>query len=298
MKNERIPFVYFPLKPAVNFSKRAKFISNFLNKIFPDTKFALKTTNLKYKTDEFFTHMFFNSILWFIFISIFLFSLLIILEARSFIESIYFALGLGFFLFFIILLVTIRYPSIIAGKKTEEIEKNLVFALKDLLLQVSAGKPLFDSMVAVSKANYGQVSLEFDKTAKNVQSGMSMEKALEEMVLRNNSDFLKRTVWQILNVIKSGSNLKTALKIVIDDMLSNHKDKIKGYAQELNMWSLIYMLFAVAIPTIGSTVMLILTSFSGGGLNEITFITFGVMCLFVQIIIIGLIQSRRPAINM
>jgi pilus assembly protein TadC len=295
--NQRIPFVYFPLRLAINFSKKNKFISNFFLNLFPNIENDLNTTNLNYKKEVFFTHMFLNSFLWFFFSSCFLFLLLFITEARSINESIYFSVGLGFFLFFLFLFVTIRYPSIIAGKKSEEIERNLVFALKDLLLQVSAGKPLYDSMIAVGKANYGEVSAEFEKTAKRIQSGRPMDKALEEMVLRSNSEFLKRTVWQIINVIKSGSNLKTALKIVIDDMLVNHKDKIKAYAQELNMWSLIYMLFAVAIPTIGSTVMLILTSFSGGGVSEITFIVFGLMCLIIQFILIGLIQSRRPAIN-
>jgi pilus assembly protein TadC len=297
-KEERIPFIYFPKHIAKKLSSRFVAISNIISPLFPDVKEDLKTTELNLKKNEFLSLIFLNALSWFFLMSIFLFGIIVLLDARTPIEAGYFGIGLGLFMFFIILMITGRYPKIIAGKKAEQIEKNLVFALKDMLLQISAGKPLYDSMVAVSELGYGELSKEFSKTIKQIQSGVSMDKALENMVIRSNSEYLKKTIWQLISVIKSGSNLKVSLKIIIADLLANQKDKIKSYSQELNMWSLVYMMFAVAGPTIGFTFLLIMSATGlAGDIGPSAFIYFSIACIVLQYIIIGLIQSRRPVID-
>ncbi|MGM5482021.1 MAG: type II secretion system F family protein [Nanobdellota archaeon] len=293
----RIPFIYFPEKKAVKLSHKLSFISKLLSHIYPSLKDDLRTSGLGIDEKSFSTLIFLNAFSWFFLSSVLLFSLIVAMDARSLSEASLYSGGLGIFLFLVIFMVTVRYPKVSAGKDAEAIEGNLIFALKDLLLKVSAGTQLYDALVSIANSNYGEVSVQFEKVAKQVQSGKPMDKALENMALTTSSEYMKRTVWQLVNVLKSGSNLKRALRIVISEQLQNHKEKIRGYAQELNLWSLIYMLFAVAIPTIGLTMMLILTTFSGFGMTQSTFIVFGVLCLFVQYVIIGLIQSRRPSIN-
>ncbi|MFW5990677.1 MAG: type II secretion system F family protein [Candidatus Nanoarchaeia archaeon] len=294
---QRVPFIYFPEIRAKQVSKKLSIISRLVNSFFPTLEDDLRTADMGTDKDTYSVLVTLNALCWMLFSGIFLFALIVGLDARPIIEAIYYSVGLGLFLFLLIAVVTIRYPKVVAGKNAEKIESNLIFALKDLLLKVSAGTQLYDALVSIANSDYGEVSKEFEKVAKQVQSGRPLEAALEEMALRTSSEYMKRTVWQIVNVLKSGSNLKTALRIVITEQLQNHKEKIRNYAQELNLWSLIYMLFAVAIPTIGLTLMLILTTFSGFGLTRGLFIVFGVLCLLVQYVIIGLIHSRRPAIN-
>jgi archaeal flagellar protein FlaJ len=295
---ERIPFIYFPERIAVRMSKKLQNITAPVKRLLPRLEHDLKSLDNDMDSDTFIVLVLFNSLLWLFFTSTILFLVINLTNSRTIFESVYFSLGLGVFVFAMMFIVTIRYPIIKSGKKVEDIDRNLVFALKDLLLQVSAGMSLYDAIVSVSNSNFGEVSKEFGFAAKQIQSGMPMDKALEGMALRSNSDYLKRTVWQLVNVLRSGSNFKAALHVIIQDLLTAHKEKIKQYGQELNMWSLMFMMFAVAIPTIGSTVMLIMTSFSGAGISRSTFIVFVLMCLAVQYIIIGLIQSRRPQINM
>ncbi|MFW6449642.1 MAG: type II secretion system F family protein [Nanoarchaeota archaeon] len=294
---QRVPFIYFPEIRAKQVSKKLSIISRLVNSFFPTLEDDLRTADMGTDKDTYSVLVTLNALCWMLFSGIFLFALIVGLDARPIIEATYYSIGLGLFLFLLIAVVTIRYPKVVAGKNAEKIESNLIFALKDLLLKVSAGTQLYDALVSIANSDYGEVSKEFEKVAKQVQSGRPLEAALEEMALRTSSEYMKRTVWQIVNVLKSGSNLKTALRIVITEQLQNHKEKIRNYAQELNLWSLIYMLFAVAIPTIGLTLMLILTTFSGFGLTRGLFIVFGVLCLLVQYVIIGLIHSRRPAIN-
>ena len=144
--------------------------------------------------------------------------------------------------------------------RAELIEKNLVFALKDLSIQITSGVPTYNAFVNVAKSNYGSISKEFENIAKNVNSSVPLSKALEESAIKSGSEYYKKTMWQLINTMRAGASLKGALKTIINELSLDQKTKIKSYAQELNLWSLIYLLFAVAIPTIGLTLIIILSN--------------------------------------
>jgi len=48
-------------------------------------------------------------------------------------------------------------PKVQARKIAENIDRDLVFALKDMQLQISSGVPLYDAMRNVAQADYGRV---------------------------------------------------------------------------------------------------------------------------------------------
>jgi len=75
------------------------------------------------------------------------------------------------------------------------------------------------------------------------------------------------------------------------------KGKIMNYARELNLWSLIYMMFAVAIPTIGSTMMVILSTFAGFGVSKQMFVSFIALCFAIQFIMVNFVKARRPVVQ-
>lgn len=205
--------------------------------------------------------------------------------------------SVGFGIAFMFFMVFARYPKIIAGKKGERIDKSLVFVLKDMMLQITSGVSLYNSMINIANSNYGEVSQEFEKSVKRIDSGMSIDKALEELALESKSEYLRRTVWLILSTLRAGASLKGALGTIINDLTMDQHSKIRSYAQELNMWSLIYMLFAVAIPTIGITFMIILSSFAGMGINEVSLLMFISLSVMVQFVMIGFVKSRRPLVE-
>lgn len=201
--------------------------------------------------------------------------------------------GIGFMFFFLIML----YPKNLVRKKAELVDRHLIYALKDFLMQISAGHSIYNACVEISNANYGQVSIEFEKVAKKIQTGTSVEQALEEVAEENESKYFKKVIWQIVNTIRAGASLKDALFSIINDLNDSQKSKITNFANELNLWSLIYMLFAVAIPSIGITMMVILAGFGGASLEENSFIMFVILCSFIQFAIVGFIKSRRPIVE-
>jgi pilus assembly protein TadC len=268
-----------------------------LRRFFPTMREELSQANILMEVYDYLSLSLLNILfIFFLFFGL-LFTLLYSVQAKPLLgslgEGLLYSLGIssliGYALF--------TYPKIMAGKLAEDINKNLVYALRDLLMQVTSGIPLYKGMINVSRAGYGEVSKEFKKTSEAINTGTSVEAAFSHMAFHTRSDYLKRVTWQLVNTIKAGSSLKSALRIIVNDLTLDQRTKIRDYAHELNLWSLIYMLFAVAVPTIGTVMMVLLSAFMGMGIGKITFIFFLGICLGIQYALVTLIKSRRPMVN-
>ena len=294
---QTISLLLIPLKISKKISKRLIGIGAVLGRIVPGLNYDLEKTDIDLSQEEYMAICLINCFFIFILFSGLLFFLSYYIRLKTLSQSLILSLGMGFALFILFFILLSKYPNILAKKKAEQIEKNLVFALKDVLLQISSGVSLYNALVNVSKANYGLISKELEKVAKQVNSGKPMDKALEGLAITSESEYLRKMVWQLVNTLRAGASLKGALKTIIKNLTIEQKTKIRDYAKELNMWSLMYMLFAVAIPTIGSTMIVILSSFGGMGISKAFFITFIIICFIVQFILIGLIKTRRPMVH-
>ena len=295
---KRVPLMVIPEGISKTISRPFLGIGSWLSGFFSGVKYNIEQSDLNEEPEQYFTNALLNSILFFMIFFILLFSLLFFIKNEQLNSSLLKSAEYSFLIFALIFLIFIKYPRILAGKKAELLEKNLVFALKDLLLQVTSGVSLYNGLVNISKSNYGQVSVEFEKAAKAVNSGKTIEQALEEMTAATSSEFLRRVVWQLVNTLRAGASLEGALRTIIDDLSSEQKSRIRDYARELNLWSLVYMLFAVAIPTIGAVLLIILSSFAGFGISKGIFVSFIAINFAVQYIIIGFVKSRRPVVNL
>jgi len=272
-------------------------IGDKLAKIFRNMDNDLKEAGYDIEPAEYLSMAFINSAAFFVIFQLLFFSLFFYVQEKALIYSLTFSSLPSICVAFLLFFVTGKYPYIIAGKKGERIDKNLIFALKDLLLQVSSGVGLYNSMISISKSSYGEVSEEFDKAVKKINLGMPVDKALEIIATESRSEYLRRTMWQILNTVRAGASIEGALRSIISSLLTDQRAKIRDYAHELNLWSLIYMLFAVAIPSIGITMLIILSSFAGMNITTSTLISFIVLSFVVQFVLIGFVKSRRPVIE-
>ena len=202
---------------------------------------------------------------------------------------------LAFFVFFSLFSY---YPRILARKIVEDVDKDLVYALKDLLLQISSGVPLFDAMVNISKSGYGVISKEFRRTVQDINAGEMQERALEKMALRTESEFLRRTIRQILTALKSGASLQAALKSVIKNLQQFQYSQVKSYTYELNLWVLLFIIISVAVPSLGITLLVVLSTFGGVSIDEGFILGLVAFCIFCEVALVEFIKSRRPATHM
>ena len=292
----RVPFLFVTPILCHKYFRRFRGIGKSLSHFFPNLKKNLQYSDLKTTPEDYIISALLSSNIISIFFTILMYFLatsqdntankVIFLTIMSFIV----VLALFFIIF-------INYPSILKKKKASEIDKNLMFAVKDLLLHTSAGSSFFEAMYNISKSNYGEVSKEFTKVVKKINTNTPTLEALEILANSIESDYLKKVLWQLINTLKAGGDLKQSLDAIVNDLVTMQRSNIVGYANELNLWSLIYMLFAVAAPTIGMTMMIILSSFADVGINETVIIIFIGITIIIQLIIILLIKSRRPTVE-
>lgn len=238
----------------------------------------------------------FNSFLWAVFLTVVFTSLLFLREMSS-VEIAVIGASIFFLTILMFLTVFLKYPAILAGKKSERVNRELVYALKDLKLKVQSGISLYNAMVAVSKAGYGEVSEEFSKTVREISSGKTFSKALEDMALRNSSDHFRKTIWQMLNTRKAGGSMVGSLETLIDDLEAKKHSKIKDYAEDLNIMALMYMMFAVVAPSIGLTLLVVVSSFSGIGVTPGLITAFLGVSFALQWALVGFIKAKRPKVR-
>ena len=81
----------------------------------------------------------------------------------------------------------------------------------------------------------------------------------------------------------------------MDTLTKEQIISVKKYSQELNPLTMIYMLVAVILPTMGMTFLIVLTSFSGASIDKIIFIAILFGLGIFQFVFMGIVKSKRPA---
>ncbi|MEM3556127.1 MAG: type II secretion system F family protein [Candidatus Micrarchaeia archaeon] len=289
-------------------------VGNKISYIVPGLEYDLKMIGSDVEKGEYIAISILNSLAWGVLIALLIFllsygrgsitsqqlslALSSLDELRNFITQQRWIFISGFLVFLVFFAFFMYYPRVLARKIVEDVDRDLVYALKDLLLQISSGVPLFDAMVNISKSGYGAVSREFRRTVQEINAGEMQETALEKMAMRTESEFLRRTIRQMLTAFKSGASLQAALKSVIKNLQQYQYSQIKSYTYELNLWVLLFIIIAVAVPSLGITLLVILSTFGGISVTEGFILSLIVFCILCEFALIEFIKSRRPVTQM
>ena len=204
----------------------------------------------------------------------------------SYIGGMIFSLMIMFYVLYSIKLTVIH--------KTKFLEKDLLFALRYLYIRVTSGISLYDAMVGIAYGDFGEVSKEFKKTIKEISAGINEVSALENMALRNPSLYFRRIIWQITNNLRAGADIVDVLEIITSSLVKEHKILVKRYGSELNPIILMYMMFSVIIPSLGVTVIVVMSSFSGIAVPIYMFYLIPIFVFVMQFMFISLIKNKRP----
>lgn len=187
-------------------------------------------------------------------------------------------------------------PKIKAKNISRNIEKNLPYALRHMLIEVSSGISLYQAMVSVSQ-DYEEASDEFERIVSDIQGGKSQIEAIEDSIARTESQMYRRTQWQLINSIKSGANVTTTLESLVDTILEEQKLEVQNYGEDLNPFILMYLMLAVIFPSLGVTLMIVLSSFTGFEIDQLIF--YGIVggLVVFQLFFLNLLKSRRPEVK-
>jgi len=288
----KIPFSLLPPPVVMELSKHTLGFGEFLASLRPGLKIELIQSEIDMAPRRYGAISFVVGVSNFLILALVFF--LIGLLAKY--DLLWFSLGVGFLIGFASFATVLFYPSIIVRRKTRALDNNLIPALRQLLINIKSGVPLFNAMTSVS-SGYGEVSVEFKKMVERLNAGMADTDVLNEASMRNPSFRFRRVLWQISNALKVGSDVGNSIDRMIDDLTRERIGDIQRYGQELNPWIMIYMVMAIVLPSLGVTILIIIMSFFNIFIPKIIFPAIVLFLLLFQLFFISFVKSRRPGVD-
>lgn len=182
-------------------------------------------------------------------------------------------------------------------KDSRKIDAELPYALRHLLIEIKAGIPIYQGLVTISES-YGKVSKDIKDMLKEINGGKSEIDALEKNIINNPSFTYRKSFWQILNSLKTGTALEKTLQSTVDNITKDQILSIKRYGQELNPYTLMYMMIGVIVPSLGITFLMLLSSFTGMIIGKSTFYALLVGLALFQIMFLNIVKTKRPLVKL
>ena len=287
-------FKFLPMKEETILRASRIFLpfGSFLSRVFPNVKTNLIQLEVDLSPEEYLSMVVFVTL--FSFLLFFVPIAVIGIFSKSLVDAVKISFLSGISFSFVVLVYSIFYLKLEMMRKIKFLEKDLLFAIRYLYIKVKSGVPLYDAMVGVAYGNFGEVSKEFKKTIREISAGIDEITALGNMALRNPSLYFRRVVWQITNNLRAGAEVSDILENIMSSLVREHKILVRKYGSELNPIILMYMMFTVVIPSLGITVIVVMSSFSGLAVPIYLFYLIPIAVFVLQLFFISIIKNKRP----
>ena len=198
--------------------------------------------------------------------------------------------------YFFIFMYMMRYPDLAILKKNKEASREIIFVGRFLIIELQSGVSLYQAFKGISK-NYKILGPFFGEIVTKVDMGISMEDAINQSIELSPSKDFTRILWQILNSIKTGSDVATSIESMVDLIAKEHLILLQEYSRKLNPLAMFYMIVAIILPTLGITMGIIFSSFLSLELNIYHLLSIAGFLGFVQFMFLSIIKSSRPAVD-
>lgn len=123
-------------------------------------------------------------------------------------------------LFMIAYILGFGPPTIYLGRKfkrIEEAEEGLTDFLQDLAESMRAGQTLHEAIITASRGDYGTLTPEIKKMARQISWGVPATRALELFAKRLPTPLIKRSVSLIIKANEAGGNISSVLEAAAND---------------------------------------------------------------------------------
>ena len=286
-----IPFSFAPPRLVITAARKFKNVGAFLAAFFPGLRQELLQAEYDLHPRDYCAIAFVAAMVNAAFVTLVL--LLIGAAARVMLAPVAMVVGLA--IAFSTFLTIVFYPQIIAKRRARELEEQLIPALRQLLIELKSGVPLFNAMASVSN-DYGEVSEEFKKMVRKINGGTRDLDALAEATTANPSISFRKVLWQLSNALKVGSDVSRVLEGMVHELTLERVEQIKRYGQELAPWTMVYMMTAVILPSLGITMLMVIASFMSIALPSVVLPVVVAALAGFQLFFMNFVSTRRPRI--
>ncbi len=262
-----------------------------ITKSFPELGLKLKQAGMKDTPEEFVKKTVFTSFYMTTGLTILLIALFSKIKVLAVVVGILFPLSfIGVFLYFV------KLPDIKIIKKRKTIDKEVVYAGRFLIVELESGVLLYEAMANVVKS-YKGIGKEFSNILNSIDMGTNIEDAINEVIEMTPSNDFRRLLWQIINALRTGSDVSESLKSVIEQVTKEQIIEIQTYAKKLNPLAMFYMIIAVILPSLGITMIIVLSSFISIQLSLPVLMAAVILIGILQLVFFVIIRSSRPAVS-
>jgi len=261
------------------------------SKLFPSLKLKLKQAGMGDKPEDFIKKTFFSAFYMTTGLIVLLF--LVLAKLDIFKGAVLLLIPILFIVMFFYML---KLPDLKISRKEKEISREIVFAGRFLIIELESGVPLYNAMLNISK-NYPIIGRYFKEITDKIDLGTSMEDALNEAAEFIPSNDFRKILWQIINSIRTGSNVAKSLYSVVEQITKDQITEVNKYGKKLNPLAMFYMIIAVILPSLGMTMLIILSSFIHFQLSLTILLSLAFFLGFVQFMFISIVKFSRPAIE-
>ena len=291
----KIPFTASPLDVLKKKSSKFKILVFIGKSKKLSIGKALQNSSIPLSQEEYLQIASRSAFLTFIFMYIISTTLLVIAKIK-----VPYLIGFGIALLFslFVIITQLNYPRMYEIRRIRNIDKNLIPALEDILVQLNSGVPLFNILVNISSSEYGELSEELKKAVKKINAGLPQVEVLEELGENNSSIYLKRTLWQISNGMRAGSDISIVINESIKSLAEEQILQIQNYGNKLNPMIMFYMLSSVILPALAITFLTIISSMVGlaQATTALLFVSLLIFIIIIQVMFLGMVKSIRPSL--
>ncbi len=217
-----------------------------------------------------------------------------------------FALGLGFnplgavVLFFIswyiLYKVLFRLVDVKIHRIAKDIDREVLFAGRFLLVKLHAGRPLI-SALSDAAASYGVANKYFKEIIHEIDMGTPLEEALERASRYSPSEKFRKILFQITNALKIGVDVTDYLEAMMDEIANEQLIEIQRYGKKLNSLTMFFMLFSIVIPSLGITLFITIISMVNVNFDLSFFLFLAGLIAFFEFFFVTIFKSIRPTVN-
>lgn len=182
-------------------------------------------------------------------------------------------------------------------KREREIDKEVIFIGRYLLVKLYSGRPLLNALIETSESK-GIASKYIKEIVGDIDTGSTIEDALNNAMVYSPSDKLRKILFHVNNALQLGIDVTKPLESVIEEITREEELEIKKYGKKLNTMVIFYMLSAVVIPSLGMAMFIVISSFINFPIDLKTMLVFVFFIVVLQFVFIALFKSIRPMVNL
>ena len=200
-------------------------------------------------------------------------------------------------LYVVALTYLLRIPDARIIKREQEINREILFAGRFLIIELQSGVALYDSLKNASK-HYKALGESLREIINKIDMGTPIEDAINESIEHVPSKNFRRMLYQIINSLRTGANIGDALISVVEQITRDQIIEISKYGRKLNPIAMFYMMVAVIIPSLGITMLVVLSTLMGLALNLGVLLGIAAGIGAIQFVFLMIIKNSRPAVEL